>query len=160
LALSYILSAQVNSYSFSQSTGTYTDLPSSATVLATATGNTGAASLDNVVYPVTLPFPVSFNGSNYSSINVSTNGFITFGATAPGTATYSPISSTETYAGAVSAWGRDLNSVFNIASKTGSISWAVVGTAPNRDCSTMVRLQTFLFYFYNQCLYFFFSDQT
>jgi len=133
LALSYILSAQVNSYSFSQSTGTYTDLPSSATVLATATGNTGAASLDNVVYPVTLPFPVSFNGSNYSSINVSTNGFITFGATAPGTATYSPISSTEAYAGAVSAWGRDLNSVFNIASKTGSISWAVVGTAPNRE---------------------------
>ncbi len=133
LALSYIVNAQVSSYSFAQSTGTYTPLPGTATVLATATGNTGAASLDNVVYPVTLPFGFSFNGSNYTSINVSTNGFITFGATAPGTATYSPISSTETYAGAVSAWGKDLNTIFNLGSTTGNISWSVVGTAPNRE---------------------------
>ncbi|KQT30889.1 hypothetical protein ASG22_19535 [Chryseobacterium sp. Leaf405] len=127
------MNAQVSAYSFAQSSGTYTDLPATANVIATATGNTGAASLDNAVYPVTLPFGFSFNGSNYTSINVSTNGFITFGATAPGTATYSPISGTETYAGAVSAWGRDLNTVFNIASTTGIISWAVVGTAPNRE---------------------------
>ena len=133
LALSYIVNAQVSSYSFAQSSGTYTPLPSTATVLATATANTGAASLDNVVYPVTLPFAVSFNGSNYTSLNVSTNGFITFGATTPGTATYSPISSTETYAGAISAWGKDLNTIFNLGSTTGNISWSVVGTAPNRE---------------------------
>ncbi|WP_415328844.1 fibronectin type III domain-containing protein [Chryseobacterium sp. MMS23-Vi53] len=133
LALSYIVNAQVNAYSFAQSSGTYTPLPSTATVVATATGNTGAASLDNVVYPVTLPFGFSFNGSTYTSINVSTNGFITFGATAPGTATYNPISSTDGYAGAISAWGKDLNTVFNIASVTGNISWSVVGTAPNRE---------------------------
>jgi hypothetical protein len=133
LALSYIVNAQVSSYSFAQSAGTYTPLPSTATVLVTATGNTGAASLDDVIYPVTLPFGVSFNGTNYTSINVSTNGFLTFGGTAPGTSSYSPISGTEGYAGAVSAFGKDLNSVFNLGSTTGNISWAVVGTAPNRE---------------------------
>ncbi|WP_027380937.1 fibronectin type III domain-containing protein [Chryseobacterium daeguense] len=133
LALSYAVNAQISGYSFAQSTGTYTPLSGTPTVLATATGNTSATSLDNAVYPVTLPFGFSFNGSNYTSINVSTNGFITFGATAPGAATYSPISSTETYAGAISAWGKDLNTVFNIASVTGNISWGVEGTAPNRE---------------------------
>ncbi len=80
------------SYSFTQSSGTYTAL-ASPTILATATASN---SLDNAVYPVTLPFNFSFNGVNYSSLNVSTNGFITFGTTVPvpGTATYSPISST------------------------------------------------------------------
>jgi hypothetical protein len=90
-------------------------------------------SLDDNIYPVTLPFQFSFNGTNYSAINVSTNGFITFGATAPATSYYTPISGTTTYAGAVSAFGRDLNSFFNIASTTGDISWGVVGTAPNRE---------------------------
>jgi hypothetical protein len=134
LALSYIVNAQVSAYSFAQSSGTYTPLPNTATVLATASGNTGAASLDNVIYPVTLPFGFVFNGSNYTSINVSTNGFITFGATTPGAATYSPISGTETYSGAVAAWARDLNTVFNLGSSvTGNISWSTVGTAPNRE---------------------------
>lgn len=121
--------AQVSSYTFAQSTGAYTAL-ASPTVLATATASN---SLDNAVYPVTLPFAFAFNGVNYTSLNVSTNGFITFGATTPGVGTYSPISSTETYTGAVSAFGRDLNTVFNISSVTGTVSWGVEGTAPNRE---------------------------
>ncbi|MBW8524797.1 fibronectin type III domain-containing protein [Chryseobacterium chendengshani] len=129
--LAFLTNAQVSSYSFLQSNGTYTPLAaSSATVLATATS---ANSLDNAVYPVTLPFNVSFNGVNYSALNVSTNGFITFGTTVPGTATYSPISSTETYAGAISAWGRDLNAIANVTSVFGNVSWGVEGTAPNRE---------------------------
>ena len=130
LITAFITNAQVNSYSFAQSSGTYTPLGSSATVLATAAGTN---SLDDAIYPVTLPFNVSFNNVNYSALNVSTNGFITFGATAPGTTTYSPISGTEAYTGAVAAWGRDLNAVLNIASVNGTISWGVEGTAPNRE---------------------------
>ncbi|MCY0978813.1 fibronectin type III domain-containing protein [Chryseobacterium wangxinyae] len=127
----YLTNAQVSSYSFAQSIGAYTALPTtSATVLATATASN---SLDNAVYPVTLPFNVSFNGVNYAALNVSTNGFITFGTTAPGTATYSPISSTETYTGAVSAWGRDLNAIANVTNVFGNVSWGVEGTAPNRE---------------------------
>jgi len=119
LILAFLTNAQVSSYSFVQSSGTYTAL-TGPTVLATATASN---SLDNAVYPVTLPFNFSFNGVNYSSLNVSTNGFITFGATLPGTANYNPISSTEGYAGAVSAFGRDLNAVANVNNVFGTVSW-------------------------------------
>lgn len=130
LILSYLSNAQVSSYTFAQSNGAYTALATPTAVLATATT---ANSLDNAVYPVTLPFPVSFNGVNYSALNVSTNGFITFGATAPGTANYVPISSAEAYNGAVSAWGRDLNAIANVTNVFGNVSWGVEGVAPNRE---------------------------
>ncbi|WP_312078770.1 GEVED domain-containing protein [Chryseobacterium sp.] len=129
LLLALVTQAQVSSYTFAQSSGTFTPL-TGPTVIATATSSN---SLDDNIYPVTLPFSFAFNGVPYTSLNVSTNGFLTFGATAPGTSTYSPISSTETYSGAVSAFGGDLNSVFNVTSVTGQISWAVEGTAPNRE---------------------------
>ncbi|WEK68367.1 MAG: fibronectin type III domain-containing protein [Candidatus Chryseobacterium colombiense] len=131
-AIAFMGNAQVSSYSFVKSSGTYTAL-TAPTVLEAATANTLAGSLDNNVYPVTIPFNFSFNGVNYSSLNVSTNGFLTFGTTAPSTSEYSPISSTTAYSGAVSAFGGDLNSVFNLGGATGSISWKVVGTAPNRE---------------------------
>ncbi|KPE51380.1 T9SS type A sorting domain-containing protein [Chryseobacterium indologenes] len=123
--------AQVSGYVFSQSTGTYT--PISGTVIAEATGNTASTSLDDTIYPLSLPFDFTFNGAAYNSINVSTNGFITFGSTAPSSSAYSPISSTAGYSGAISAWGKDLNSIFNINSTTGNISWETRGTAPNRE---------------------------
>lgn len=129
LILTFFTNAQVSSYGFAQSSGTYTAI-TGATALATATS---ANSLDDNIYPVTLPFPFSFNGVSYTSINASTNGFITFGATAPLTYDYTPISGTGGYTGSVAAFGRDLNSVFNIASTTGDMSWTVEGTAPNRQ---------------------------
>lgn len=125
--------AQVSIYTFGQSSGTYT--PITGTVLGTATGNVSATNLNSEIFPVTLPFNFIFNGASYGSLNVSTNGFVSFGATAPGTTVTSPISSTTTtaYDGAVSAFGRDLNSVFDVNGVTGNISWDVVGTAPNRE---------------------------
>jgi|GEM_PF-6309127 len=126
-----ILNAQVSTYSFAQSSGTYT--PITGTILGTATGNTPATNLNSNVYPMTLPFNFNFNGTLYSSINVSTNGFITFGAAIPSATNVTPISSTAGYDGAVSAFGRDINSVFDINSTTSSISWESVGTVPNRE---------------------------
>ena len=122
--------AQVNTYSFSQSNGTYSAIVG-GTVLATATANTGAIpSLDTASFPVTIPFSFFFNGQNYTDFNMSTNGYITFGT---GLATGStPISGTTTYDGAISAWGRDINAVFDIVGKTGNMSFAIEGTAPNR----------------------------
>lgn len=125
------IDAQVNAYSFAQSTGSYT--PISGTVLGAATDNTSTANLNSNVYPVTLPFNFVFNGTSYSSLNVSTNGFVTFGATAPLTTTTTPISSTTAYEGAISAFGRDISSFFNVNGITGSIAWETVGTAPNRE---------------------------
>lgn len=124
-------SAQVSSYTFSQSSGNYNSI--SGTVLGDATGNTAATSLDSNLYPISLPFNFVFNGTAYNSANVSTNGFITFGATAPTSGTTTPISGTAAYDGAIAAWGRDLNSVFDINGTTGNISWTTRGTAPNRE---------------------------
>ncbi len=128
--------SQVSLYTFSQSNGTYTPI-TGGTVLATATGNaTGAPSIDDSVFPLangSFPFTFTFNGVGYTGCNVSSNGHISFGATATGTTNYTPISSTTAYAGAVSAFGGDINSFFNIAGQTGELRWEVVGTAPNRE---------------------------
>lgn len=126
-----MFSAQVSGYMFSQSSGTYT--PITGNVLAGATGNTSATSLDSNVYPVDLPFGFVFNGVTYNSLNVSTNGYVTFGTIAPSTTTSTPISSTLGYAGAISAWGKDINSVFDVNGTTGNISWETIGVAPNRE---------------------------
>ncbi|MBW8361059.1 MAG: fibronectin type III domain-containing protein [Kaistella sp.] len=126
------LNAQVSAYAFSQSTGTFSAI-SGGTVLGVATDNTTTTNLNSNVYPITLPFGFIFNGQNYTSLNVSTNGFITFGALAPTTTNTSPISSTVAYDGAVSAFGHDISSFFDVAGKTGDIRWETVGTAPNRE---------------------------
>ncbi|MGG5209611.1 T9SS type A sorting domain-containing protein [Chryseobacterium sp. MIQD13] len=123
--------AQVSAYSFAQAAGTYT--PISGSILGAATGNASTTNLNSNVYPLTLPFNFVFNGTSYNALNVSSNGFITFGSTAPGTTTTTPISSTTAYDGAISVFGRDLSSVFDISSTTGDISWETTGTAPNRE---------------------------
>ncbi|MFN4255628.1 MAG: beta strand repeat-containing protein, partial [Saprospiraceae bacterium] len=113
-------SAQANAYSFAQSAGTYSAI-SGGTNLFTS-------GWDDNVSSVTLPFTFNFNGTDYTTCNVNSNGYITFGATAPGTTNYSPISSTATYAGVVSPFGRDL-----INNGTGSQpQHTTLGTAPNR----------------------------
>ena len=121
-------------YSFVQTTGTYADI-TGGTLLGTATANAmGTTSLDDNVYPVTgLPFTFTYNGVGYTSFNINSNGYITFGATAPAGTVYIPLSSTTAYAGAVSAWGRDLNALFSVGGLTGTLRWETVGTAPNRE---------------------------
>ncbi|MFN1218588.1 T9SS type A sorting domain-containing protein [Chryseobacterium kwangjuense] len=123
--------AQVSSYGFTQAAGTYNQI--SGTVLGAATGNASATNLNSNVYPLTLPFDFVFNGTAYNSLNVSTNGFVTFGATTPSTTTTTPISSTTAYDGAISVFGRDISSVFDIGGATGDISWETTGIAPNRE---------------------------
>jgi len=119
LLISFQSRGQVSTYTFTQSAGTYTAL-TTGTVLVTGVW-------DNAVYPVTIPFNFSFNGTAYTSLNVSTNGFITFGATAPAATNYTPISSTTAYDGAISAETQ------NLLSTTGEIRYDTVGIAPNRE---------------------------
>lgn len=125
------VNAQVSAYGFAQSSGNFT--PITGTVLGAATGNTSATNLNSEVYPITIPFGFNFNDVSYTSLNVSSNGFVTFGTTPPLTSTTTPISGTVAYTGAVSAFGRDLVSLFDIAGVTGNISWDVVGATPNRE---------------------------
>lgn len=131
LGASTLVHAQVSTYSFSQSTGSFTGI--GGTILDTATGNTSTTNLNSSVYAVTLPFNFTFNGTSYSSMNVSTNGFVTFGSTAPSTTNTTPISNTAAYEGAIAAFGRDISSMFDINATTGSITWETIGMAPNRE---------------------------
>jgi hypothetical protein len=140
LISSFIANAQVSVYNFTQSTGTYTPITGGG-VIATATGTTGAASLDDVIYNIpdgTIPFNFNYDNNNYTGCKVSTNGFITFGTTFPsatGTTTgYAPISATTAYMGAASPMGRNLNAYFftGVPTQTGEIRYQTLGSTPNR----------------------------
>lgn len=120
LILSQGLQAQVSAYTFTQTTGTY--------VPVTGTDLFGASWNDNVSAALPLGFTFQFNAVSYSSVTVSSNGFVTFGATAPTATNYLPVSNTGAYAGAISAFGRDLSAT----TATTGISYTVTGTMPNR----------------------------
>lgn len=125
------VNAQVNAYSFNQSLATY-DAIGGGTVLGTATANSGAASLYNVSYSASMPFSFNFNGENFNNIKISSNGYITFGGTDDPIGS-TPISGDMNWKGAVSAWGRSLNSMSAINNTTGDIRYETVGVSPNRE---------------------------
>ncbi|PPD00314.1 MAG: hypothetical protein CTY35_02625 [Methylotenera sp.] len=85
--------------------GGYTNLvDATKTILIGATWNDEPAV--NIDF-VPLGFDFNFNGAAVTSTWVSPNGFITFGS-APTATNYIPISSSETYDGAISAYGSNL----------------------------------------------------
>lgn len=132
-----VTNAQVSAYAFSQSASTYSAV-TGGSVIVVATANTAAGSMDDAVYNLpagSFPFTFTFNGVGYTGCNISSNGFITFGATAPTSTNYTPISGTALFAGSISAWGGDINSMFSIgtSSVTGEIRYEVVGSSPNRE---------------------------
>jgi hypothetical protein len=92
----------ISRYQFASSSGTYTAI----------TGGTvwqsGATLATNAVTNVTLPFTFNFNGTNYTTINISNNGFITFGATAPAASDYAALSTSTSYSGAIVGYGLNL----------------------------------------------------
>lgn len=111
---------QVANYNFSESAGTYT----------TITGTTiHASGWDDAVSTNTIPlgFIFNFNGTNYTTCSVNSNGYITFGATTSANNLYTPISDNSGYAGVISALGVNL-----IDDNARDIIYRTSGTAPNR----------------------------
>jgi subtilisin-like proprotein convertase family protein len=93
-------------YAFSQTSGTFSLNTSSGTVVWS---NSFFGTFDdNVSGAITIP-SFNYNGTAYTQLYVSSNGFITFGS-APATNNYTPLSSTATYAGAIAAFGQDIRS--------------------------------------------------
>lgn len=110
--------AQVANYSFSQSTATYTALSTSTTL--------HPEGWDDEVASVAIPFNFRFNNVSYTSLRVNTNGYVTFGINAPSTTNFAPLSTSETYAGTLAAFARDL------ISNGSKIVTGVEGTSPSR----------------------------
>ncbi|GAB3830656.1 hypothetical protein GCM10028821_19340 [Hymenobacter jeollabukensis] len=120
-------------YTFSQSTGTYTPI-TGGTVAGTATAGSNF-SLDDSNFTLaagTIPFTFTFGGTGYTGLVINTNGYVTFGSTAPGVSGYVPLSATTGYAGAAAAIGHDLVGDAT-AGNLGQIRYETVGTAPNRS---------------------------
>ena len=89
--------AQVSAYTFTQSQGTYGS-PNTGTLA-------GLPFQDDDVTNVSLPFTFSYNGANYNSVNVCSNGHLSFNAIFG--MDYTPVS-TNTTQNVLSAFGTDL----------------------------------------------------
>lgn len=110
--------SQVANYTFSESAGTYNAITGT---------DAHALGWDDAVTSVPIGFNFSFNGNNYTTCSINSNGYITFGTTTPGTKNYTPISSNQTYSGAISAIGVDLSD-----GNSKAIIYTTTGNAPNR----------------------------
>lgn len=103
--------AQVAEYFFTQPGNTYAAL-SEETILWSGT-------FDNDTATVTIP-SFTINGNAYTRMTISSNGFLTFGGTAPSPSYYTPISGSTAYHVAISAFGIRLQ---NAASGTPKVSY-------------------------------------
>lgn len=117
-------------YTFSYTTTAYAAL-SGATVLASGTGS----SMDDALYPSqNIGFNFEFNGTTYTTLGVSTNGFVWFGSGTPSSTNYLPIGSSTgqsgTVDGIVAAFGTDL--IGNPGAGAPALSILTSGTSPNR----------------------------
>jgi len=111
-------------YSFSSTTGTYTEI----------TGGTlhgSGTSVDDTSYNgVNIGFTFRFNGMDYTQLGINANGFIRLGGTAfTGTCGYTAISSTDTVncANLAAAQSEDLQ-----GDTTAELRSELLGTAPNQ----------------------------
>jgi len=100
-------------YSFQQFGSSYSEI-TGGTLVGSATATTGnGASLDDTIFTSQpLPFTFNFNGVDFNTYTISSNGFITFGAVNPAANLFTPISSNTGYDGAISILGRDIQGVF------------------------------------------------
>ena len=108
----------VSTYSFSQSSGTYTPI-TGGTVLGTATND------DNVFNANSIGFTFNYNGTDYTQFSVNANGFIALGGTV--VSSYTAISS-GTSNNVIAALNGDLQG----NTTTGELSYILSGTAPNQ----------------------------
>lgn len=111
------INAQVSSYAFSQSNGTYSEI-TGGTVLGVATND------DTSFNAQPIGFSFVFNGITYTQFSVNSNGFIALGATV--SSSYNAISG-GTSNNVIAALNGDLN-----GSATGQLSYQLSGTAPNQ----------------------------
>jgi hypothetical protein len=90
-------------YTFSGATGTYTSITGGTVFANTAMGNIDDAASGAITIPA-----FTFNCTSYTTLYISTNGYVTFGS-APSTTDYTPISGTNAYSGVLCPFATDLN---------------------------------------------------
>lgn len=111
------INAQVSSYGFSQSAGTYTEI-TGGTVLGVATND------DTNFNANPIGFNFVYNGTTYTQFSVNANGFLALGATVA--SSYTALSGGATN-NVIAALNGDLN-----GNTTGELSYQLSGSAPNQ----------------------------
>lgn len=109
----------VQNYRFEDATFNWID--------ATAGGTNTGINSDDTSKTVSLPFPFTFYGQSFSSVKISSNGYVVFGSSAATAYSNVAIPNTSTPNGLVAPFWDDLN-----PASGGSIWYKTVGTAPNR----------------------------
>lgn len=104
IGLTNNLLAQVSSYAFSQSAGTYSEI-TGGTVLASC--NACGTSFDTQLYTVALPTPFLYNGTSITNVRMGVDGMLLLGTTT-GTSTTTGISSTQVLPGIISGLNMDM----------------------------------------------------
>ncbi len=108
----------------------YTTSPAHAFIAGGTTIASGnGASMDDAIYTnIPIGFTANFNGIDYTTVGVSTNGFLWFGTTNPATNEYNPISSATAMSGVISGYGANLTGRVAAA----FIKYTTTGACPNR----------------------------
>ena len=119
-------SAQVSTYAFTQQLVSYTEIVGGTEAYAAGWDNhaIGAAHQANIGFN----FFYNGNATPITQCFISTNGFITFGATQPLGALIVPISTSVPFTGVIAAMGMDLKS----GAANLPITHTTLGAAPNR----------------------------
>lgn len=118
--------AQLPDYTFSEGVNTYTDI-TGATVLGT-----GAALNGTYYTSVPIGFTFLFASTNYTTVNVSSNGYVQFGAQVYSVT--NPISDAGAADGVISGLGGSLQ-----GNPGASISYVTTGVSPNRVFTVQYR---------------------
>ena len=119
LTICFSLSAQVASYTFASSSGTYTPVTGGTTIGAPASNDDASFSA------LPIGFTFCFNGVTYTTFSANCNGFISMGNTV--FSSYTSLS-TGTSNNIIAAFNSDLQSDALI----GDFQYKTIGTAPSR----------------------------
>jgi hypothetical protein len=114
--------AQVDTYSFSPSSGTFTPLPAAAQPVTTISVD------DAISGAIPIGFSFTFDGTAYTQVYANSNGFLSFNASAPSSGSYTNALATTaaTYRPLAAPYWDDLSG------STGTAAYQTTGTAPNR----------------------------
>lgn len=104
--------------------------------LTTTGAATGVRMLDDTISTVGLPFPFKFCGTTYTSVRLSSNGYVCLGTSSPvSCADFSPLGIPSAFNPRPAVYGyySDLYATFcSSTTATSCTSWQVLGSAPNR----------------------------
>lgn len=144
IAGSVFTHAQVSSYPFTQTSGTYAAV-TGGTLIGQATdanpgGTPESAPMDDFTYTAPLPFSFNFNGQVFDTVRINTNGWISFGTAVSGTLT-TPISSTTGFGGVICPFGHDLMGIYATSGITTTGSTTITNVANTSRCKVGAAIQ-------------------